>query len=110
MKDNFYFHSAKEGKKIDLIELDGRVCFEVDRQIQINPNKRACGWSTKYRSVIGEGKAIVIKDIEEKKRALLSLMKKYSGNKDWKIPQDMLDKVKVVRVDIFNMTGKTSES
>ena len=109
-KDCFYFHSAEKGRKIELIEKDGRVCFEIDRQIKLISDKQACKWSTKYESLIGVGKAIIVKDLEEKREAFLYLMDKYSGSKNWKIPQEELKKVTVVRVDISNITGKLSES
>jgi len=56
------------------------------------------------------GKAIIVQDLEEKREAFLNLMDKYSGNKNWKIPQGALKKVTVIRVDISNITGKLSES
>ena len=109
VKDCFYFHSADKGRKIDLMEIDGRVCFEVDKLIEIKSNKQACSWNTKYQSVIGTGTAIVVKDLKEKMDALSHLMEKYSGNKNWDIPREKLKKVTVIRVNISSITGKSSK-
>jgi hypothetical protein len=73
-----YFHSAKEGEKIDDIGRDNRVAFEIDEPIgyvkgDINP----CSAKFLYRSVMIKGKAVVVNDDNEKLLALKSLMEKY---------------------------------
>ncbi|MCK7471268.1 MAG: pyridoxamine 5'-phosphate oxidase family protein [Desulfomicrobium escambiense] len=73
-----YFHSAKEGEKIDDINRDNRVIFEIDEPMgyvksDINP----CSAKYLYRSVMIKGKAVVVDDDNEKLLALKSLMEKY---------------------------------
>ena len=93
---------------MDLIERNGKLCFEVDRQIGLNSGDRACRWGTKYESVIGEGEAIVLADPDEKRAALLGLMEKYTSRSDWEIPPEALQDVALVRVDILHISGKRS--
>jgi len=46
-----YFHCASEGKKLDMIRQNSKVCFEMDIDHQmVKPAGRPCGWSAKYRS------------------------------------------------------------
>ena len=52
-----FFHSAKQGKKVDFIKNNSRVCFEVD-ELQGD-----LGWAT----VICYGTATLREDIEAKK-------------------------------------------
>ncbi len=108
VEERLYFHSALAGRKMDLIAKDGLVCFEIDRQIVIRPDDIPCGWGVKYESVIGEGKAFVLADLNEKRSALLCLMEKYSGRSDWEFSSEVLQSVAVVRVDIHSITGKAS--
>ena len=56
-KGRIFFHSAKQGKKVDFIKNNNRVCFEVD-ELQGD-----LGWA----NVICYGTAILRDDIEAKK-------------------------------------------
>ena len=39
-----YLHSAKEGKKLDLLRKDDHVCFEMDYDHEMIPAKYACAY------------------------------------------------------------------
>ena len=108
IKDCFYFHSAEEGRKIELIKKDGQICFETDKVYKILSNEKACNWSTKYESIIGTGRAVVVEDLEEKRKALSHLMNKYSEKIDWEIPKEVIKCLSVIRVNILSITGKSS--
>ena len=51
----FYFHSAREGRKLDLIRRTGWAGFEMDTNYKLNEGEAACGYSARFRSVIGGG-------------------------------------------------------
>ena len=52
-----YVHTAKEGKKVDYLAANNRVCFEFDINVKtIGHESVACKWTTSYQSVIGFGK------------------------------------------------------
>ncbi len=102
-----YFHSAKQGKKIDLIQQNPHVCFEVDQLIKFKKASLACDWGVSYKSVIGWGKARFIKDVEEKIEALNIIMSQYSGRK-FSYSNDVLEKTLVIKVLVDKMTGKQS--
>ncbi len=61
-----YIHSAPEGKKIDLIRKNNRVCFEAEETAEIVKKDRACKWSTRYRSVVGYGTMEILSDDRSK--------------------------------------------
>ncbi len=65
-----FFHSAKQGRKIDLIQKNLNVCFEVDQFIKFKKAKLACKWGLEYKSVIGSGRAQLLDNLEEKIEAL----------------------------------------
>ena len=58
-----YFHCAREGLKLDLLDKDPRVCVEGDIFIRIEPTDH--GITTRYESVIGFGKCEILTDHEE---------------------------------------------
>ncbi len=107
-KDNcLYFHSAADGKKIDIIKKNNRICFEFDLYGGLIKSKNPCDWDVKYRSVVGSGKAFFIEDREEKKRALTIIVNHYSSDAH-EYHNNSVENVTVIRVDIENITGKKS--
>ncbi|MEE9366317.1 MAG: pyridoxamine 5'-phosphate oxidase family protein [Dehalococcoidales bacterium] len=107
-KDNaFYFHCAPEGRKIDLIKKNNRVCVEVEADVEIINAENPCGWSIKYRSVIGVGRAYILEDEEDKIRGLAVLMRQF-GDKEPDMEFEKADRAAVVRIDIEHIAGKKS--
>ena len=105
--DRLYFHSAPEGRKIEIIKENHNVCFEVDVDQQIIESDTACSWTVRYRSVIGFGKAQLLEDLAEKRKALDVILAHYS-DKAHEYSEGALEKVAVIRVNIETMTGKQS--
>jgi nitroimidazol reductase NimA-like FMN-containing flavoprotein (pyridoxamine 5'-phosphate oxidase superfamily) len=105
--DCLYFHSAPEGRKMEIIGTNPKVCFEVDVDHEIVPTDTACNWTARFRSVIGFGKARLVEDPEEKRRALDVILGHYSDG-PYEYASDALAKVAVIRVQIDNITGKQS--
>ena len=107
-KDNaLYFHSAGEGKKIDILKKNNNVCFEFDVRSEIKTGKTACEWGMKYRSVIGFGNASFLEDPESKQAALDIIMQQYSDG-SFSYPDKILKNTLVIKVEITDMTGKQS--
>ena len=106
-KNNFlYFHSAKEGRKIDMIRKNNTVCFEIDVDTKLLKAEQPCKWSIKYYSVIGFGKAFLVEDLEEKREALDIIMEHYSGKSSFEYPGESVNNVIIIKVEIEGMTGK----
>jgi nitroimidazol reductase NimA-like FMN-containing flavoprotein (pyridoxamine 5'-phosphate oxidase superfamily) len=82
-----YFHTAKEGRKLDILRKNNRVCFEM------------------------VGRAYVVADEDEKRRALDVIMRHYAGQADLRQPayiQSKIDAATVLRVEIEEISGKQS--
>ncbi|WP_094228576.1 pyridoxamine 5'-phosphate oxidase family protein [Methanolobus psychrotolerans] len=103
-----YLHAARAGKKLDIINVNPHVCFEMEYKTEVAPAPTSCGWSMKYYSIIGWGNASLITDAGDKTRALDLLMEKYAGAKDLSYTDTILDKVAIIRIEITEMTGKFS--
>ena len=104
---HLFFHSAKQGRKIDLIQKNPNVCFEVDQLIKFKKAKLACEWGVEYKSVIGSGRAQLLENLDEKIAALNIIMSQYS-DRIFEYPDETLEKTAVIKVQIDSMTGKQS--
>lgn len=107
-EDNtLYFHSAREGKKLDILRNNNNVCFEFDIDHQIVEAEDACGCSMNYRSVIGFGNASIIDDPKVKIKAINAIIQRYAG-KPLKYTKDKLKDTVIIKVEIESITGKES--
>ena len=70
-----YFHCAKQGMKLDLLEEDARVCVEGDIFIKVETTER--GITTRYESVIGFGECRFVEDEDEMAHGLRLLTEHY---------------------------------
>jgi nitroimidazol reductase NimA-like FMN-containing flavoprotein (pyridoxamine 5'-phosphate oxidase superfamily) len=104
-----YFHGSLKGKKVDIIKKNQKVCFEFDTNTEIVKADNACHWTMKYRSVIGFGKAVLLEDLDEKRKALNIIMSQYS-DRTFQFDDAILKKTAVIKLEIESMTGKQSES
>lgn len=105
-----YLHCAREGRKIDILKANDRVCFEVDLLRQIKQAATGCGWTARFESVIGTGRAVFVEDLEEKRRGLDRIMVHYAGEAGpFDYPPENLERTLVIRIDIESLTGKRHE-
>lgn len=54
---SLYLHSASEGRKIEILRRNNRVCFETEIGVELVRSERACDFGARYVSVIGTGTA-----------------------------------------------------
>lgn len=57
-----FFHSAKEGRKIDLVNKQKSVAFELDCSHKLVEGKEACDYTFLYQSVMGKGKLEIVSE------------------------------------------------
>jgi hypothetical protein len=103
-----YFHSAREGEKIEDIKRDERVCFEVDLPLAfVRGEGSPCKADYRYRSVICTGRARLVEESQEKLAALKALMEKYQPEGGYgDFPEEKVALTAVIRIDVLTMTGK----
>ncbi len=106
--DCIYMHSAKEGRKIDILRKNNRLAFQVDTGVELVIKDEACSCSTKYLSVFGTGKASFVEDNVDKAKALDEIMTKHTGKAEFEYPEKALEKTLIIKVEIESMTGKKS--
>lgn len=100
-----YLHSALKGKKLDMIRANPNVFFEMDCDRNPFEGEKPCQYGLSYSSVMGRGKAMIVEDVEEKKKAMSILMKTQTG-KDFTFEDKLVSIVAVVRIDVSEYTAK----
>jgi nitroimidazol reductase NimA-like FMN-containing flavoprotein (pyridoxamine 5'-phosphate oxidase superfamily) len=104
-----WFHCAQEGEKLDDIRRDNRVCFEVDLPLAYVKGtlENPCRAEYLFRSVIVQGRAIIVEDRAERLLALDCLMRKYQPEAGYgPYPEEKLALTCIVRIDIEDTSGK----
>ena len=102
-----YFHSADQGRKLDILAANPKVCFEFDELEKINKRTLACEWGSAFTSIIGEGEARLVDTPEEKIKGLTCIMAQYSS-RIFEFDPETLAKTAVIEVNILNLTAKQS--
>ena len=103
-----WFHCAKEGRKIQVLVKEPRVCFEVDEFLGLKKGEKSCSFGAYYRSVIAYGDVRIVDEEKQKREALTKLMTKHAGtNQKWPFEDAELKRVAVVEITITSMTGKS---
>lgn len=106
LNDVIYMHSHIRGEKLDNIARDGRVGFEVDRELEFLPSYfedpyDASLADTLYVSVVIKGVASLVESKPEKTLALNGLMSKYQPEGRYRPVtghDGVLDAVAVIKV------------
>ena len=100
-----YLHSALQGKKLDMIRANSKVFFEIDCDLMPFEGRVPCQYGLVYSSIMGRGEAVVVEDVEEKKRAM-SLLMKTQTEKDFSFEDRLVSIVAVIRIDVAEYTAK----
>ena len=99
-----YFHCAKEGKKLDLIQQDNRATFEMDCNHNFILYEERMSCTMGYESVIGQGTIEIVAE-DKKYDALKILMRQYHAE-DFQFNTDMIKVTTLLRLKVEKLTGK----
>ncbi len=102
-----YFHCAGEGKKIELLRRNNKVCFEIEQSSEIIKDPVSCNWTMKYCSVIGYGIIEILSDHESKKEGLDIIMRHY-GKNDNTYKQKVIEEMLILKLSITSLRAKKS--
>ncbi len=105
--DDLVLHSARAGRKLEILRRNPAVCFEVEEGLEVARAATACEFSMRFRTVIGHGDAHFVEQRDEKTRLLALFARRYGAAEDAP-PQHEVERTCVVRVRVRELTGKTS--
>ena len=104
-----YLHSGQEGKKIDCIKKENRVCitFCQENSLAYVNKEVACSYTMKSKSVLAQCEVSFVEDenLDEKGKILNVFMKHYSPM-EFKYSVPALKNVKVWKAEIKKITCK----
>lgn len=102
LDSKIYIHSALAGRKLDLLSRNANVGFSaaIDVEIDIQAS------TTYYKSICGEGLAVIVEDVTEKQQALTLIAERYNAR--CSRPASIADarRVAIIRIDIKQLYGK----
>lgn len=102
--DKIYFHSAKDGHKIDSIKKNPKVSFAIIDEDTIVSKE----YTTYFRSVIAFGKARIVEG-DEWFEGFKAIVEKYSGDLPEEAKQKEIkgcNRSHIIAIDIDHITGK----
>ena len=101
-----YFHSANEGRKIDVLKTNPNVCIEMDCGHKLLIGDTDCAYSMEYESLIGNGEVEFIENFEEKRSALTQIMKKYTSKDNFNFDEKAINRLTVFKIVLSDLVGK----
>ena len=104
-KLTLYLHSAVKGKKLEMVQTNPRVCFNIDCDRMPFEGRVPCQYGMVYSSIMGRGTATLVEDPEAKMQAMSILMKTQTG-KDFTFNERLVSIVTVIRIDVQEYTAK----
>ena len=104
-KLTLYLHSAVRGKKLDMIQANSKVFFEIDCDRMPFEGRVPCQYGMVYSSIMGRGTATLVENVEAKKQAMTILMKTQTGQ-DFSFNDRLVSIVTVIRIDVSEYTAK----
>lgn len=100
-------HSARSGRKIEILRRNPAVCFEVEEGVSFVPEATPCKSGMRFRTVIGHGVAEFIENGAEKARLLALFGPRYLGS-DAPVVDSEAERVLLFRIRFRELTGKRS--
>jgi len=101
-----YFHSAKEGRKIDILKINPAVCVEMDCAHQLISGNKACDYTMNFESLIGSGTVEFIDSLDEKILALTQIMRKYSKESSFEFDTNLFERTTLFKASVRDFAGK----
>ncbi|MCL2807513.1 MAG: pyridoxamine 5'-phosphate oxidase family protein [Coriobacteriia bacterium] len=100
-----YFHSALEGRKLDILRSNHKVCFEISYEGPLVQSKNPCSYGYQYASVIGFGEVSFLESKVEKSEALSALFR-HQALQAASFTTEQVDKVCVFKIVSTDYTAK----
>ncbi|KAF5053936.1 Pyridoxamine 5'-phosphate oxidase [anaerobic digester metagenome] len=107
--NQLYFHGLPLGQKIENIKNNSAVSFSayIMEKLLLDPAENPCDTNTQYQSVLIQGNASLITDLEVKRLVLRKIIQKYTPHlADKPLPEGMVKGTAVLQVSCREITGK----
>ena len=99
-----FCHSAKVGRKLDVMRVNPLVGFEMDTDYLLQTHEKACGHTNLYSSVIGTGTFELLSG--ESAKAALSVLMRHQTGRDFTFTDEQIASVAVFAIRVKTISGK----
>jgi nitroimidazol reductase NimA-like FMN-containing flavoprotein (pyridoxamine 5'-phosphate oxidase superfamily) len=104
-----FFHSAKVGRKIELVHRNGKASFEMDIDLGLVTVRDAYKCTNHFICVMGTGTIGLVEDEAERIKGLEALMGHYTSD-HYNMTNKCTDKTAVIRLRIETISCKRNQS
>jgi len=102
-----FFHSALEGKKLDILKNNNNACFEIDCDTKLVEAENACNYGYAFKSIIGYGKVVILENTDEKIHGLTMIMKHQTDKETvYEFTHEQVKNICVYKMLVESFTGK----
>ncbi len=99
-----FCHSAKVGRKLDVMRANPLVGFEMDTDYLLQTHEEACGHSNLYSSVIGTGTFELLSG--ESAKSALSVLMRHQTGRNFTFTDEQIASVAVFAIHVKTISGK----
>lgn len=100
-----YFHCAREGRKLDILRANNKVCFTIFNEGEALHAEIPCNSGYYYSSIIGNGSVEFVENSSEKSYALSKMFEHQTG-KNVEFTKEQADTVCIFKIVSKDYTGK----
>ena len=100
-----YLHSASEGRKLDILKQNNKVCFEMSFEGEPIQSEMPCNSGYYFSSIIGFGEVVFIENTDEKCEAL-SILFRHQTNREVEFTDEEAQSVCVFKIVSDSFNGK----
>lgn len=108
-----YFHGSATGRKMDAVKAAGNalpVAFEMATDCEVVEGRTLCNWGEAFKSIVGNGTASIIDNLDEARQGLALLMKQQAGMEHVEFTDQQVHAVTTVwKVEADYLTAKVRE-
>lgn len=103
---SIYIHTGLKGMKWEYLAANPRVCFTVAATGAKKSGESPCQYTYQFESVVTTGSAVEVSSDQELRESLAKLIDKYRIAPVTPVPEEKLQKLKMIRIDIENISGR----
>lgn len=104
-----YLHSAREGKKLDLLRANPNACFEMDASFSLGYDAATDSYTSYYECLMGEGRVELVEAFEEKRAALVKIMEHQCGEGTYEFGEGAVNAVAILKLRCTEFSAKANK-
>jgi len=101
-----FFHCAREGRKLRMMEENPNVCFQMDIDRKLKTGEQPCGWGMHYRSLFGTGMLSRIVSPAERIDGLRRILEHYGFAGKGAFDESILEATDVLKLVVDDFSAK----